>query len=173
MFKLKVSSTNQIVMDMNIEVELFESSKPLGKNGFEATIKMNESPLFIDVSADDGSDKESYVLSQNGNDLYQHEIINENLAITEFYSSVDEYENDEYDIAFGFKFDKENGEAKKLRTIGDKWSYLQRVKFGANAQPFYVPVDNDGNPLNGSYGHKKNVDEYLKFLNTGLDNYKK
>ena len=68
---------------------------------------------------------------------------------------------------------EENGEAKKLRTIGDKWSYLQRVKFGANAQPFYVPVDNDGNPLNGSYGHKKNVDEYLKFLNTGLDNYKK
>ena len=107
MFKLKVSSTNQIVMDMNIEVELFESSKPLGKNGFEATIKMNESPLYIDVSAGDGSDKESYVLSQKGNDLYQHEIINENLAITEFYSSVDEYENDEYDIAFGFKFDKE------------------------------------------------------------------
>lgn len=68
---------------------------------------------------------------------------------------------------------EENGEQKKLRTIGDKWSYLQRVKFGANAQPFYVPVDNVGNPLNGSYGHKKNVDEYLIFLNTGLDNYKK
>ena len=68
---------------------------------------------------------------------------------------------------------EENGEQKKLRTIGDKWSYLQRVKFGANAQPFYVPVDNEGNPLNGSYGHKKNVDEYLKFLNTGLENYKK
>ena len=62
-------------------------------------------PLYIDVSAGDGSDKESYVLSQKGNNLYQHEIINENLAITEFYSSVDEYENDEYDIAFGFKFD--------------------------------------------------------------------
>ncbi|MBQ8450846.1 MAG: thioredoxin family protein [Bacteroidaceae bacterium] len=68
---------------------------------------------------------------------------------------------------------EENGEQKKLRTIGDKWSYLQRVKFGANAQPFYVPVDNEGNPLNGSYGHKKNVDEYLKFLNIGLENYKK
>lgn len=68
---------------------------------------------------------------------------------------------------------EEQGQPKKLRTIGDKWSYLQRVKFGANAQPFYVPVDNDGNPLNGSYGHNKSVDEYLKFLNTGLENYKK
>ncbi len=68
---------------------------------------------------------------------------------------------------------EEQGQQKKLRTIGDKWSYLQRVKFGANAQPFYVPVDNEGNPLNSSYGHKKSVDEYLKFLNTGLDNYKK
>ena len=68
---------------------------------------------------------------------------------------------------------EEQGQQKKLRTIGDKWSYLQRVKFGANAQPFYVPVDNEGNPLNSSYGHKKSVDEYLKFLNTGLENYNK
>ncbi len=68
---------------------------------------------------------------------------------------------------------EEQGQQKKLRTIGDKWSYLQRVKFGANAQPFYVPVDNEGNPLNGSYGHKKSVDEYLNFLNEGLKNYKK
>ena len=68
---------------------------------------------------------------------------------------------------------EEQGQQKKLRTIGDKWSYLQRVKFGANAQPFYVPVDNMGNPLNGSYGHKKSVDDYLKFLNEGLKNYKK
>ena len=41
----------------------------------------------------------------------------------------------------------ENGQKRTLRTIGDKWSYLQRSKFGANTQPFYVPVDNDGNPL--------------------------
>lgn len=67
----------------------------------------------------------------------------------------------------------EQGETKKLRTIGDKWSYLQRVKFGANTQPFYVPVDNNGNPLNGSYSYDKNVDGYIKFLEGGLDNYKK
>ena len=39
----------------------------------------------------------------------------------------------------------ENGKERTLRTVGDKWSYLQRSKFGANAQPFYVLIDNEGN----------------------------
>ena len=47
----------------------------------------------------------------------------------------------------------ENGTERTLRTVGDKWSYLQRVKFGANAQPFYVLIDNEGNPLNKSYAY--------------------
>ena len=68
---------------------------------------------------------------------------------------------------------EEQGVKRKLRTVGDKWSYLQRYKFGANAQPFYVPVDNDGNPLAGSYSFDLDVDSYIKFLNQGLDNYKK
>ena len=44
----------------------------------------------------------------------------------------------------------ENGQNRTLRTVGDKWSYLQRVKFGANTQPFYVLIDNKGKPLAGS-----------------------
>lgn len=67
----------------------------------------------------------------------------------------------------------ENGKQRTLRTVGDKWSYLQRHKFGANAQPFYVPVDNQGNPLNGSYSYKEDVGEYLDFLRGGLENYGK
>lgn len=67
---------------------------------------------------------------------------------------------------------EEQGATKKLRTVGDKWSYLQRHKFGANAQPFYVLVDNNGTPLNGAYTHDTNVDSYLKFLKGGLENYK-
>ena len=66
-----------------------------------------------------------------------------------------------------------NGEKRTLRTIGDKWSYLQASKFGANAQPFYVAVDNDGNPLTGSFSFKEDVNAYLDFLNKGLENYKK
>ena len=68
---------------------------------------------------------------------------------------------------------EENGQQRVLRTVGDKWSYLQRVKFGANAQPFYVLLDNEGKPLNGSYSHDEDVDKYVKFLQTGLENYKK
>lgn len=68
---------------------------------------------------------------------------------------------------------QENGQERKLRTLGDKWSYLQRVKFGANAQPFYVLIDNAGKPLNKSYAYDENVDKYVEFLETGLTNYKK
>ena len=66
-----------------------------------------------------------------------------------------------------------NGEKCTLRTIGDKWSYLQASKFGANAQPFYIPVDNEGNPLNAAFSFKEDVSAYLDFLHKGLDNYRK
>ena len=67
----------------------------------------------------------------------------------------------------------ENGTERTLRTVGDKWSYLQRVKFGANAQPFYVLIDNEGKPLNKSYSYDEDVNKYVDFLETGLENYKK
>lgn len=67
----------------------------------------------------------------------------------------------------------ENGKERTLRTVGDKWSYLQRSKFGANAQPFYVLIDNEGKPLNKSYSYDEDMDKYVDFLQTGLDNYKK
>ena len=67
----------------------------------------------------------------------------------------------------------ENGTERTLRTVGDKWSYLQRVKFGANAQPFYVLLDNQGKPLNKSYAYDEDIPKYIEFLQTGLENYKK
>lgn len=67
----------------------------------------------------------------------------------------------------------ENGTERTLRTVGDKWSYLQRVKFGANAQPFYVLLDNEGKPLNKSYAYNENIPKYIEFLQTGLENYRK
>ena len=63
---------------------------------------------------------------------------------------------------------QENGKTRKLKTIGDKWSYLQRSKFGANAQPFYVLIDNEGKPLNKSYSYDEDIDKYVDFLQTGL-----
>ena len=68
---------------------------------------------------------------------------------------------------------QENGQTRTLHTVGDKWSYLQRSKFGANAQPFYVPVNNEGRPLVGSYAYKEDVKAYLGFLQRGLEAYRK
>ena len=67
----------------------------------------------------------------------------------------------------------ENGSERTLRTVGDKWSYLQRSKFGANAQPFYVLIDNEGKPLNKSYSYDEDINLYIDFLETGLKNYNK
>ncbi len=66
---------------------------------------------------------------------------------------------------------QENGQNITLRTVGDRWSYLQRSKFGANAQPFYVLIDNDGHPLAGSYSYNEDVSAYRNFLETGLRQY--
>ena len=68
---------------------------------------------------------------------------------------------------------EENGKTTKLKTIGDKWSYLQRHKFGTNSQPYYVLLDHAGKPIGPSYAYNEDIPEYIKFLNTGLDNFKK
>lgn len=69
---------------------------------------------------------------------------------------------------------EKDGTVRTLRTVGDKWSYLQRSKFGANAQPFHVILDNEGNPLAPAmdYDNGKDVATYQKFLKGGLDKYK-
>lgn len=67
----------------------------------------------------------------------------------------------------------ENGQQRTLRTVGDKWSYLQRVKFGANAQPFYVLLDNYGKPLAGSRAYDEDVEGYVEFLKKGLEKYRR
>ena len=68
---------------------------------------------------------------------------------------------------------QENGKTRTLRTIGDKWSYLQRSKFGANAQPFYILLDNEGKPLAPSYAFDEDVSKYIQFLEKGLEEFKK
>ena len=71
------------------------------------------------------------------------------------------------------KVTEKDGTVRTLRTYGDKWSYLQRSKFGANAQPFHVIVDNDAKPLAPAFVYKEDIPAYKNFLNTGIDRYKK
>ncbi|WP_287679429.1 cytochrome c biogenesis protein CcdA [Bacteroides sp.] len=92
--------------------------------------------------------------------------------LTEDYVLITLYVDDKTKLAEPITV-TENGKERTLRTVGDKWSYLQRSKFGANAQPFYVLVDNEGMPLNKSYSYDEDIKLYIDFLETGLKNYKK
>lgn len=65
----------------------------------------------------------------------------------------------------------ENGKEVVLRSVGDKWSYLQRSKFGANAQPFYVLLDGEGHPLTTSRSYDEDIEAYINFLEEGLGEY--
>ena len=76
--------------------------------------------------------------------------------------------DDKTPLAEPMEITDENGETHTLRTVGAKWSYLQSHKFGANAQPFYVIVDADGNPLTGSYSYKEDVPAFLEYLTSPL-----
>lgn len=67
---------------------------------------------------------------------------------------------------------EEHGKVRKLKTIGDKWSYLQRSKFGANAQPFYILLNDEGKPLGPSYAFNEDVSKYIQFLENGLKAFK-
>ncbi len=60
----------------------------------------------------------------------------------------------------------ENGNKIRIRTVGDKWSLLQRHKFGANAQPFYVIIDSKGRLLSGPYTFDPDPDHFLKFISS-------
>lgn len=68
---------------------------------------------------------------------------------------------------------EENGRKMTLTTVGDKWSYLQRSKFGANSQPYYIILDNDGQALTLPYFYDEDVEKFVQWLETGISNYKK
>ena len=89
------------------------------------------------------------------------------------YILISLYVDDKTPLKEPIKVKRSDGTTRTLRTIGDKWSYLQRSKFGANAQPFYVAIDNAGKPLARSYSYDEDIAHYMDFLNQGLDNFKK
>ena len=92
--------------------------------------------------------------------------------ITKDYVLISLYVDDKTPLAEPITITDEKGEIKMLRTVGAKWSYLQSHKFGANAQPYYVILNNDGKPLCGSRAYKEDVAEYVQFLKEGLSQYK-
>ena len=88
------------------------------------------------------------------------------------YVLISLYVDDKTPLKQSVEVKMPDGTSRTLRTVGDKWSYLQQTKFGYLAQPFYVPLDNAGKPLNGSFSFKEDVPAYLEFLDKGLENYR-
>lgn len=66
---------------------------------------------------------------------------------------------------------EENGKKVKLTTYGDRWSYLQRYKFGANSQPYYVVLNARGELISGPYYYDESIDGFIGFLNKGIEKY--
>ena len=91
--------------------------------------------------------------------------------LTKDYILISLFVDDKTPLAEPYEVTDEQGNKKQLRTVGAKWSYLQSHKFGANAQPFYVLLDNEGHPLCGSRAYNEDVPAFLDFLNTGIQRY--
>lgn len=92
--------------------------------------------------------------------------------LTKDYVLISLFVDDKTPLAEPIEIDF-NGQKRTLRTVGDKWSYLQASKFGANAQPYYVCLDNEGKPLGGSFSYKEDIPGFKDFLDNCLKNYKK
>jgi len=66
---------------------------------------------------------------------------------------------------------EENGKPLLLETVGDKWSYLQRSKFGANSQPYYIILNNNGDALSDPTFYDENVTKFVEWLEDGMKKY--
>ena len=89
------------------------------------------------------------------------------------YVLISLYVDDKTPLAKPIEVKDSKGNTRKLRTVGDKWSWLEQTKFGYLAQPYYVTLDNNGMPLSGSFVYKEDIPGFLEFLDNGLKEYKK
>lgn len=127
--------------------------------------RKNNKPVMIDFSGYGCVNCRNMETSVWINPTIKHMLENDYVLIT---LMVDDKENLPEAIVV-----QENGKSSKLKTIGDKWSYLQRHKFGTNSQPYYVLLSPEGKPIGPSYAYNTDIEKYIQFLNIGLNNFKK
>ena len=92
--------------------------------------------------------------------------------MTEDYILVSLYVDDKTPLPETIEIKESDGTTRKLRTVGDRWSYLQRSKFGSQTQPFYVLIDLDAHPLAPAYSYDEDVDQFVRWLESGLHKYR-
>ena len=150
------------------------TSAPLGLEAYKdfneglAAAKASGKPIMIDFTGwacVNCRKMEEQVWSQS--DIF--EILNKEYILISLY--VDDRKELSEDEKFNYL--KPTGGVKQIKTIGDKWATFQTVNFRNNSQPYYVLVDSDLNLLNNPVGYTPDGDEYLEWLKTGVDNFKK
>ena len=82
------------------------------------------------------------------------------------------YVDDKRSLPEPIEVTRPDGSTRKLRTVGDRWSYLEETRYGYLAQPFYVVVDHDGNRLGGTFAYKEDIPAFLSFVEEGSKNFK-
>ncbi len=91
--------------------------------------------------------------------------------MTEDYVLISLYVDDKTPLASPVEVTEADGTTRRLRTVGDRWSYLQRTKFGAQTQPFYVLLDHEARPLAASYSYNEDIDRFCHWLESGLKRF--
>lgn len=150
------------------------TSAPLGltaykdfEKGLEAA-KNQGKPIMIDFTGwacVNCRKMEEHVWSRE--DIFK--VINEEYILISLY--VDDREK--LDPAEQFKFLKENGNIKTIRTVGDKWATFQTINFKNNSQPYYVLIDSHLNLINSPIAYTPDGNEYLAWLKEGMNNFSK
>ena len=82
------------------------------------------------------------------------------------------YVDDKRPLANGEEIESKLRPGKKLKYIGQKWSEFQIIRYGANAQPFYILMDHNEENLTEPVAYTPNVEEYHDWLKKGIANFK-
>ena len=139
---------------------------PWGEFAFEKAKKENK-PVLIDFTGygcENCRKMEEFVWSEpDVLPTLQNEVVLASL-----------YVDDKEDLpeAEQTKIDMGNGQMKKIKTIGDKWSMFQQVNFNNNSQPHYVLVTPDGKVINTHVSGYMPKEDFKKFLDCGIQFYK-
>lgn len=147
------------------DFSLYDNTFKPDTHDYDEAIRMSREtgkPIFLDFTGHgcvNCREMEAAVLSEAA----VLDILRENYIVASLY--VD----DRTDLSEPFI----GKDGLDYHTVGEKWTYLQQHKFGELSQPFYVLVDSDGKPLNGSFAFKKDVGDFIDFLNEGLENFNK
>lgn len=93
--------------------------------------------------------------------------------LREDYVLISLYVDEKLDLPLEEQIEVEiGGKTKKLRTVGNKWSYMQAQRFGTNSQPYYVVLDHNEKQLGGPAAYDPDIDKYIRWLDEGIGAFK-